>query len=66
MLRLDTQFEIQHLDTARLLKVISVNELIEKGTNGCAGDASFNDLLLWLTLDEVLAQPTLQHPPSRR
>ncbi|MBD9460434.1 His-Xaa-Ser system radical SAM maturase HxsC [Pseudomonas sp. PDM05] len=59
MLRLDTQFEIQHLDRARLLKVISVNELIEKGTNGCAGEASFNDLLLWLTLEEVLEQPTL-------
>jgi His-Xaa-Ser system radical SAM maturase HxsC len=59
MLRLDTQFEIQHLDTGRLLKVISVQELIEKGTNGCAGEAGFDDILLWVSHDEILRQPTL-------
>lgn len=59
MLRLDTQFAIQHLQTPRLLKVITVQELIEKGTDGCAGDASFNDFMLWVSLDEVLTQPTL-------
>lgn len=59
MLRLDTQFEIQHLPTPRLLKVITIQELIEKGTDGCAGEASFNDLLLWVTLDEVRTQPAL-------
>ena len=63
MLRLDTQFEIQHLQTPRLLKVITVQELIEKGTDGCAGEASFNDLLLWVTLDEVLRQPALLSLP---
>ncbi len=63
MLRLDTQFEIQHLQTPRLLKVITVQELIEKGTDGCAGEASFNDLLLWVTLEEVLRQPALLSLP---
>lgn len=59
MLRLDTQFEIQNLNTARLLKVITVQELIEKGTNGCAGDVSFNDLILWVSPDEVDMRPAL-------
>lgn len=59
MLRLDTQFEIQNLNTARLLKVITVQELIEKGTNGCAGDANFNDLLLWVSPHEVRMRPAL-------
>lgn len=46
MLRLDTQFDIRNLRTPRLLKVITLPELIEKGTHACAGEASFDDLLL--------------------
>lgn len=47
MLRKDTHVEIQHLTEPRLLKVISLEELIEKGTAVCAGDVGFDDLLLW-------------------
>jgi His-Xaa-Ser system radical SAM maturase HxsC len=48
MLRLDTQFEIRNLPAPKLFKVITPEELISKGTACCAGDASFDDLMLWL------------------
>ncbi|SDT31841.1 His-Xaa-Ser system radical SAM maturase HxsC [Pseudomonas asplenii] len=48
MLRLDTQFTIRNLDRHRIFKVISVQEMIEKGVKACAGDADLGDLLLWL------------------
>ncbi|GAB7528348.1 hypothetical protein PS3A_07560 [Pseudomonas sp. 3A(2025)] len=48
MLRLDTQFSIRNLPTRRLFKVITLEELIEKGLQGCAGHADFEDLILWL------------------
>ncbi|MFC3941351.1 His-Xaa-Ser system radical SAM maturase HxsC [Pseudomonas gingeri NCPPB 3146 = LMG 5327] len=48
MLRLDTQFTIRNLTRRRLFKIITVQELIEKGVGACAGDAVFEDLMLWL------------------
>lgn len=57
MLRLDTQFDIKNLNTARLLKVITPEELIEKGTSACAGNVTFDDFLLWLTPANLLEQP---------
>lgn len=48
MLRLDTQFEIINLAAPKLFKVISPGELISKGTAACAGEASYDDLMLWL------------------
>jgi His-Xaa-Ser system radical SAM maturase HxsC len=48
MLRLDTQFEIQNVFTPKLFKVITPEEFVSQGTAGCAGAASFDDLMLWL------------------
>ena len=48
MLRLDTQFEIQNVATPKLFKVITPEEFVSKGTASCAGEASFDDLMLWL------------------
>lgn len=63
MLRLDTQFDIRNLDTASLLKVITPQELIEKGTSACSGDVAFTDLLLWLTPGDIATQPQLLKIP---
>lgn len=51
--RLDSQFDIHNLTGPRLFKVITPAELIEKGTAVCAGEASFDDLLLWLDADSA-------------
>ena len=48
MLRLDTQFKIQNVATPKLFKVITPEEFVSKGTASCAGEASFDDLMLWL------------------
>jgi His-Xaa-Ser system radical SAM maturase HxsC len=48
MLRRDTQFDVRHVVMPKLLKVISPEELIEKGTSICAGQADFSDLILWM------------------
>lgn len=48
MLRLDTQFEIRNVTNPKLFKVITPEEFVSQGTAGCAGEASFDDLLLWL------------------
>ncbi|EGH72839.1 His-Xaa-Ser system radical SAM maturase HxsC [Pseudomonas syringae] len=48
MLRRDTQFELRNITVPKLLKVITPEELIEKGTAVCAGDAGFDDLILWM------------------
>ncbi|WP_426139236.1 His-Xaa-Ser system radical SAM maturase HxsC [Pseudomonas sp. DWP3-1-2] len=63
MLRLDTQFEISNLAEPRIFKVITPDELVSKGTACCAGDASFDDLMLWLdgslsaNYDQVFSLP---------
>lgn len=49
MLRLDTQFEIHNLTSTKLFKVLTPAEFIEKGTLVCAGQASFDDLMLWIS-----------------
>lgn len=49
MLRLDTQFEIHNLTSTKLFKVLTPAEFIEKGTLACAGQASFDDLMLWIS-----------------
>ncbi len=54
MLRKDTHFEIQGLVEPRLLKILSLEEFIEKGTAACAGQVGFEDLMLWV------AEPALQ------
>lgn len=48
MLRLDTQFEIRNVTAPKLFKIITPEEFVSKGTAGCAGEASFDDLMLWL------------------
>ncbi|QVW21860.1 His-Xaa-Ser system radical SAM maturase HxsC [Pseudomonas hormoni] len=48
MLRLDTQFEILNLTAPKLFKVITPEEFISQGVAVCAGEASFDDLMLWL------------------
>jgi His-Xaa-Ser system radical SAM maturase HxsC len=48
MLRRDTQFHICNVTVPKLLKVITTEELIEKGTSVCAGEAHFGDLVLWM------------------
>lgn len=63
MLRKDTHFEIQHLIEPRLLKVITVAELIEQGLAVCAGDVDFCDLLLWLPNAELHCDPHLLSLP---
>lgn len=63
MLRKDTHVEIQHLTEPRLLKVISLEELIEKGTAVCAGDVGFDDLLLWSAAVELQRNPQLLSLP---
>lgn len=57
MLRLDTQFDIHNLNEPKLFKVITPAELIEKGMAACAGEVSFDDLMLWI--DDV-ESPTNQ------
>lgn len=59
MLRRETQFDIRNLSAPRLLKVITVSELIEKGTAICAGNATFDDLALWLEPHDLLNHPAL-------
>ncbi|MCY1274471.1 His-Xaa-Ser system radical SAM maturase HxsC [compost metagenome] len=59
MLRRETQFDILHLPGPRLLKVITANELIEKGTAACAGHATFDDLVLWIEAHELREHPGL-------
>lgn len=59
MLRRETQFDIQNLSAPRLLKVITVSELIEKGTAACAGPATLQDLALWFESHELLQHPNL-------
>lgn len=63
MLRKDTHVEIQHLTEPRLLKVISLEELIEQGTAVCAGDVGFDDLLLWSPAVELQRNPQLLSLP---
>lgn len=53
MLRKETHFEIRNLIEPKLLKVITVKEFIECGVAVCAGDATFSDLLLWLSDTEL-------------
>lgn len=48
MLRRDTQFDIRNVEAPKLLKVITPEELIEKGPAVCAGEAGFSDLILWM------------------
>ncbi|RMO97010.1 hypothetical protein ALQ33_01740 [Pseudomonas syringae pv. philadelphi] len=48
MLRRDTQFELRNVTVPKLLKVITPEELIEKGTAACAGRVDFDDLILWM------------------
>lgn len=48
MLRRDTQFNIRSVTKPRLLKVITPEELIEKGTGVCAGKVEYSDLILWM------------------
>lgn len=48
MLRRDTQFELFNVTAPKLLKVITPEELIEKGTAVCAGKAGFDDMILWM------------------
>lgn len=62
MLRLDTQFEIHSLESTRLFKVVSLSELIEKGSSVCAGKAGFSDLMLWVE-DSSLDQQQLGSLP---
>lgn len=57
MLRLDTQFDIHNLPGTKLFKVITPAELIEKGVAACAGEASFDDLMLWI---DDIQSPTSQ------
>lgn len=59
MLRKETHFEIHHLYEPKLLKVITVDELIEKGLATCAGNAEFRDLLLWLSDEQITQNPHL-------
>ncbi|MFB0705856.1 His-Xaa-Ser system radical SAM maturase HxsC, partial [Pseudomonas protegens] len=63
MLRKDTHFEIQHLIEPKLLKVVTVDELIEQGVSICAGDVSFDDLILWLPDAELQHNPRLLSLP---
>ncbi|MFP0196923.1 His-Xaa-Ser system radical SAM maturase HxsC [Pseudomonas sp. PHC1] len=63
MLRKDTHFEIRNLTESRLLKVITVVELIEQGLAVCAGEADFSDLLLWLPSAELDRAPHLLSLP---
>ncbi|WJD72140.1 His-Xaa-Ser system radical SAM maturase HxsC [Pseudomonas asiatica] len=63
MLRKETHFEIRNLSGPRLLKVITVDELIGQGAAVCAGDAGFSDLLLWLPEDALQANPQLLSLP---
>ncbi|MEX5683307.1 His-Xaa-Ser system radical SAM maturase HxsC [Pseudomonas silesiensis] len=48
MLRLDTQFEIRNVAIPKLFKIVTPEEFVSQGTAGCAGEASFDDLMLWL------------------
>ncbi|MFJ3485396.1 His-Xaa-Ser system radical SAM maturase HxsC [Pseudomonas sp. NPDC090202] len=48
MLRRDTRFDMCNVSVPKLLKVITPEELIEKGTAVCAGEAGFSDLILWM------------------
>jgi His-Xaa-Ser system radical SAM maturase HxsC len=48
MLRRDTQFDVRHAAAPKLLKVITPEELIEKGTRVCAGQSKLDDLILWM------------------
>lgn len=63
MLRLDTQFTLRNLNRRRLFKVISVQELIEKGVHACAGNADFEDLMLWLDGTHSADQHSLMSLP---
>ncbi|PNG35787.1 His-Xaa-Ser system radical SAM maturase HxsC [Pseudomonas protegens] len=63
MLRKDTHFEIQHLIEPKLLKVVTVDEFIEQGVSICAGDVSFDDLILWLPDAELQRNPHLLSLP---
>jgi len=63
MLRKETHFEICNLTGPRLLKVITVNEFIQKGLAVCAGEASFHDLLLWLPAATLQDDPQLLSLP---
>jgi His-Xaa-Ser system radical SAM maturase HxsC len=63
MLRLDTQFEILNLRAPKLFKVVTPEEFVSHGVAVCAGEASFDDLMLWLdqsstaNLDQWLSVP---------
>jgi len=48
MLRLDTQFNIRGLTNRRLFKIVTLQELIEKGLDNCAGNTVFEDFMLWV------------------
>jgi His-Xaa-Ser system radical SAM maturase HxsC len=63
MLRLDTQFEIRNLHAPRLFKVITLDELITFGTSSCAGDASLDDLLLYVEDADILDAQLLPSLP---
>lgn len=62
MLRLDTQFAIYNLASTRLFKVVSLSELIAKGTATCAGPASLGDLMLWIENPAALEQLSVPLP----
>jgi His-Xaa-Ser system radical SAM maturase HxsC len=63
MIRLDTQFDIHNLSYTKLFKVITQAELIEKGVATCAGEASFDDLMLWVDdIQSPIGQPLLSLP----
>lgn len=63
MLRLDTQFTIRNVPQRRLFKIITPQELIEKGVATCAGNAGFEDLMLWLDDTHVTNQRSLMTLP---
>lgn len=48
MLKLHTQFDSRNLSSTRLFKVITLTELIERGTASCAGPAHFDDFMVWV------------------
>ncbi|MBV4531259.1 His-Xaa-Ser system radical SAM maturase HxsC [Pseudomonas sp. SWRI107] len=63
MLAKETHFAPHAITEPRLLKVISVEEFIEKGLAVCAGDACLSDLLVWLPSDMLLQNPHLLSLP---
>lgn len=48
MLRLNTHYDIYHLTTPKVLKILSIDELIAKGLSSCVGNTDLSNILLLL------------------